>query len=120
MINVHEIYEAQMVELLTTAIRLNRKDFTVFFRFSGHVQELEVQYHPGGWKSGQNGKTTGSVYINDSGVEYESDPFSEVTQNLISASENNGAVAAEALRIKEEIERKQYERLRLKFEGEPA
>jgi len=39
-----------MEDLLRLAMELNRPDFTVQLRYSGHVNWIEIDCHPSGWK----------------------------------------------------------------------
>lgn len=40
------------VQAMQVGLRLNREDFNVFIRTSGHVDSLQIEIHPGGWSKG--------------------------------------------------------------------
>lgn len=111
-----------LMKLMKTVNELNRPDFSVFLRYSGHVQSVEINYHAGGYENNPNAPTyLPDCYIHDAFNDGISDEavatnIEILRQNLILASNSNAEELARAKANAEAAERKQYEDLKEKFE----
>lgn len=112
-----------LMNLMQTVNELNREDFSVFMRYSGHVQAIEVYYHSGGYKQNpHNGTYLPDCYIHDAFSDGISDDeiaqfnIEQLRLKLIEASENNEKEFALAKAKGEAAERAKYAELKAKFE----
>lgn len=111
-----------LMNLMKTVNELNRPDFSVFLRYAGHVKNVEIHYHAGGYENNPNGPTyLPEVYIHDAFNDGMSDNaiatnIEILRQNLILASNSNADELARAKAKLEAAERRKYEELKAKFE----
>lgn len=117
-------FKSELAKLLTLAVELNRPDFTVFIRYSGHVYQLGIDVHFGGWQPSSDANESSSIYVNDidndDGVPNEIDVVKEAIKWLKEASEKNDIRATEAEKKKRDKKRAEYEELKAIFEPEKA
>jgi hypothetical protein len=106
-----------LLQLVATALQLNRKDFTVFVDYSGHISKLSIRYYAGGWKP--ESTYTGEIRVYTDGTEGEAE-IDAVGQKLVMASAENELLMEKMQLAKIESERREYERLKAKFESEAA
>lgn len=113
-----------LADLIQTVNELNREDFTVFLRYSGHVQSVEVHYYAGGYENNpKNGTYLSDCYIHDAfnnsiSDEQVAEGIEELRLELIEASENNEKEFVLAKAKAEAADRAKYEELKAKFEKE--
>lgn len=107
-------FKKALSDLLILAVELNRKDFTVFVDFSGHVNWISVSIYFGGWQSHKSQDDSKTFHFGD---DYEDDAsyLQAIILWLKEASEVNETRAEESRIRKEEAERARYEQLKAKF-----
>lgn len=73
-------------DIMTVALELNRKDFTVFVNFSGHVNKIRVDYRAGGWREGCSCTDSRELYTDG---KISSKKIDGIIAWLVAASDNN-------------------------------
>lgn len=102
----------KLAKITKLAYELNRENFTVFVDFSGHVDELKISWHLGGWTSGAD--RDGAVYFRLDRIIADHD-FEHAFQKLNEASLMSDNRAAQIAIDRIEKEREKYEELKKKF-----
>ena len=97
---------------INAALKFNRPDFTVFIDFSGHVNEMRISWHCGGWSDNKEKTGEVSLYIDK---KIPKEVFDRMIDDLQSASDNNQTLKEEASKRTEAKERREYARLQKKY-----
>lgn len=118
--NLDELIDFKKIqEIYDMCFQIQTKGIaTVFVRFSGHINGVEIDIYYGGWIPGRNGETK-SFHVSKKG--FCQDQVNDVIawlKEVLNSSVSYEDLIAKRLEKEKERKRQQYEALKAEFESE--